>query len=62
MNTYTMLSECKPEPNKEIKYIDSDNNTGFAYLCPCCLNEWRCPITGSGLLIDVVQWKYYEGE
>lgn len=52
------IRDLKPEPNIDIEYINSDGRHGFAYLCPCCKNEWRCIVSGSGLLIDVKKWKY----
>jgi len=57
---YILLSDKKPEPKKEVEYIDSDGHHGFAYLCSCCGNCWRCSVSGGGLMIDVVKWKYVE--
>ncbi len=60
--TWIKLSKQKPESNVNIEYKDSNGNVGTAYLCPFCLNEWRCPITGGGMLIDVIEWRYLEKE
>ena len=30
----------------------------YVYLCGCCSNEWRCQITGSMVICDIVKWKY----
>jgi len=54
------IKDKLPETGKEIKYIDSDGYEGITYLCPCCKKEWRCPITGSGVFIDVIKWQYLE--
>jgi len=58
MYNYIMLKDQKPERGKDIEYIDSDGEHGYAYLCNCCGREWRCTITGGGLMIDVVKWRY----
>lgn len=58
--SYINIQDMKPEPNRDIEYIDFDGNKGICYLCSCCLDEWRCPITGGYLLINVVKWRYYE--
>jgi len=58
MNEYLIFAEKKPEPKKTIEYIDIYGLHGYAYLCARCLNCWREPITGSGLMIDVVKWRY----
>ena len=50
-----------PEKGKDIEYIDSNGRKGHAFRCACHnLNckEWRCSITGYGLIVDVVKWKY----
>jgi hypothetical protein len=59
MNNWHYFSDKKPEINKEIEFIDSKNNHGCAYLCHCG-NEWRDIICGSGVLIDVVKWRYID--
>jgi len=57
MNDYIMLKDKKPERGKDIEYIDSNGNHGYAFLSQRC-DEWRCIITGFGLIIDVVKWRY----
>ncbi len=59
---YIDISEHLPIKGKDIKYISSDGNTGFAFRCACkdsnC-QKWRCTITGYELMVDIVKWKYY---
>lgn len=50
--------EVKPEPDRDIVGKDSEGNTHYVYLCGCCSNEWRCQITGSMIICDIVKWKY----
>lgn len=57
---YTSVEVSLPEPRRDIYYVDDKGNTGSAYLCPCCKKEWRCCITGGGLLINVVSWRYVD--
>ena len=47
-----------PEPKKDLKHIDSDGHEGYCYLCGCCKKEWRCAVSGGGLMIDVIKWRY----
>lgn len=58
MNEWNNWPEIKPEPKRDIEYIDSNGKHGYAYLCGLCKNCWRCSITGGGLLIDVKKWRY----
>jgi len=50
--------EHTPEPNKDLHIIDSEGYEGYAYLCGCCKKEWRCVVSGGGLAIDVIKWRY----
>ena len=58
MDKWQNISDSLPQKGREIKYIDSNNNEGFAFLCNCCGDEWRDIITGGALLIKVKYWKY----
>ena len=49
--------DTKPEPGKDVEYIDSNNHHGYAFLSQRC-GEWRCVISGGGLMINVVKWRY----
>jgi len=56
--SWTLIEEKKPEPCMNVEYIDHDGDTGKAYLCGRCRNCWRDPITGSGIMINVIKWRY----
>ena len=51
-----------PEPKKTLKVIHSNGYEGYAFLCGCCKKEWRCVVSGGGLAIDVIKWRYDEEE
>lgn len=57
---WILLTDQKPEKGKDIQYMNSDGETGYAFLCKQCGNCWRCCITGGGLMIDVIKWRYVE--
>jgi hypothetical protein len=52
MEKWNEYSDLKPEKGKQIKYINSNNNHGYTYLCRQC---GRCTITGGALGIDVIK-------
>ncbi len=46
-----------PPPGKTV--LVCEVGSGYqthAYLCPCCKNEWRSPVMGGMLLVNVVMW------
>ena len=50
-----------PIKGKEIKGIDSNGNIHYCFRCNCrdpYCNEWRCSITGCGLIVNIVEWEY----
>ena len=52
-----------PIKGKEIKGIDSEGNIHYCFRCNCSdpyCNEWRCSITGCGLIVKIVEWEYIE--
>jgi hypothetical protein len=57
------ISDELPEKGKDIEYISSNGSKGYAFRCACpnpnC-REWRCTVTGYGLIINVIKWKYYD--
>ena len=60
-NEFISVKEQLPEKGKDIIGIDKDGNKHYCFRCACHnLNckEWRCSLTGYGLIIDVVKWKY----
>jgi hypothetical protein len=58
---YKLIQDELPEKGKDIIGIDEDGNERCCFRCAChndkCI-EWRCSITGYGLLINIVKWKY----
>lgn len=60
-NEVISLKQQLPEKGKNIIGIDEEGNKYYCFRCAChnpnC-KEWRCSLTGSGLIIDVVKWKY----
>lgn len=50
------VEDEKPEVGKDIEYINSNAETGYAFLGKC--GEWRCIITGGELLVNVKYWNY----
>jgi hypothetical protein len=55
------ITENLPEKAKDLVVIDSDGNKHWCYICACksenCV-DFRCPITGLMIMIDVVEWEY----
>jgi hypothetical protein len=55
------ITENLPEKAKDLVVIDSNGNKHWCYRCACknekCM-EFRCPITGSMIMIDVIEWEY----
>jgi hypothetical protein len=58
---YTSISEQLPEKGKDIIGIDTHGGVHYCFRCNCnnpnC-KEWRCSISGLGLLIVIKEWKY----
>lgn len=50
------ITENLPEKAKDLVVIDSNGNKHWCYRC-ACKNE-KCPITGSMIMIDVIEWEY----
>ena len=50
-----------PEKGKDIIGIDKDGNKHYCFRCACKNNnckEWRCSITGFGLMINIIEWEH----
>lgn len=60
-NEFILVKEQLPQKGKDIIGIDEDGNKHYCFRCAChnpnC-KEWRCSLTGSGLIINVVKWIY----
>jgi hypothetical protein len=46
----------KPQPGRDIMYINSCAEVGFAWLSRW--GEWRCTVSGGMLFVDIRWWKY----
>lgn len=49
-----------PKANKDILALTEEGNKGHYYRCghvPGCMT-WKCSITGSTAMINVIKWKY----
>ena len=57
MDDLILITDQLPDKGRNIIGYDSDGDKHYCFLNTCC-NEWRCSITGYGLLIDIVKWKY----
>lgn len=56
--------DCElPKKGKDIIGRDSGGNEHYCFLCAChnpnC-TEWRCSLTGYGLLVNIIEWKYVD--
>ena len=62
-NEFILVKEQLPDKGKNIIGVEEDGSTYECYRCSCgnpnC-KEWRCSLTGYGMIIDVVKWKYAE--
>jgi hypothetical protein len=60
-NNNQMKPEEYPIKGKDVNGIDSNGNIHYCFRCNCrdpyCF-EWRCSITGCGLMVDIVEWEY----
>ena len=52
-----------PIKGKDIEGITSNGEKVYCFRCNCqdpyCA-EWRCSITGCGLIVKIVKWEYLE--
>lgn len=53
---FKSISDELPEIGRDIIGLTKDYEFKVTYLGK--YNEWKCPITGGGLLVDIVKWKY----
>ena len=61
MDGYKLISDELPEKGRDIIGIDKYGEKYYCFKCNCknpmCM-EWRCSLTGFGLMVDIVKWKY----
>lgn len=58
---YTLISDQLPDKGKNIIGIDDQGEEKYCFRSECC-NEWRCSLTGFGLMINIIKWKYDDEE
>ena len=55
------IKDKLPEKGEDIIGYDSNGNKHYVFRCSCpnenCL-EWRCSLTGFGMLVEIIKWKY----
>lgn len=60
-NKYKSITDELPKKGVEVEILTECCNKNYVYRCNCknenC-NDWRCPITGSVVFVDVKKWKY----
>lgn len=58
---FILVSEEYPQKGKPIIGIDDEGLKHYCFKCACknpnC-KEWRCSITGGGLMVNIIKWKY----
>lgn len=60
-NNFILIKEQLPDKGKNIIGIDENGNKHYCFRCACSnqdCKEWRCSLTGHGLIINIVKWKY----
>ena len=50
------VDERLPESSEDVTVKTRSGETYEAYLCKCKA-EWRCPFSGSSVLLDITHWK-----
>lgn len=61
MDRYKLIDDELPEKGRDIIGIDKYGEKHYCFKCNCkkpnCM-EWRCSLTGFGLMVNIVKWKY----
>ena len=57
MNGWINIKDKRPERGEIVETKDNEGNERLAYLCLHCGEEWRCGMSGYGLMIDVIAWR-----
>lgn len=52
----------QPPKDEVVEVMTREGNILSAYLCPHCGKEWRCGLSGLGLMIDVTHWRPLRSE
>lgn len=60
-NKWININDVLPDKGKDIIGVDGNGNKHYCFRCAChndkC-TEWRCSLSGFGLIIDIIKWKY----
>lgn len=55
------VKDILPEKGKDIIGITSSGEKRYVFRCNChnpnC-KEWRCSLTGYGMMVEIIKWKY----
>lgn len=57
---YIRFTNKQPKINEDIIGFDENGKKYYCYRSK--YGEWRCSLTGSGLLVDIVKWKYVKSK
>lgn len=52
-----------PIKGKDVIALCSDGQERYLFRCACAnekCTEWRCAITGNGMIVEVTKWEYDE--
>jgi len=61
MDDFIDIKEQLPDKGKDIIGILPNGEKRYCFRCNCHVNnchEWRDSITGFGLMVEIVKWKY----
>jgi len=65
MNEFINIKDQLPEKGKDIIGVDNNGDISYCFRCNChnpnC-TEWRESLSGYGLIVNIVKWKYVEDE
>lgn len=59
-NNWISIHEKIPPKGIDVECITDDGSITTAFLCNRCGREWRDAITGYGIMITVLYWRYKE--
>ncbi len=62
---FISIKEQLPEKGRDTIAFDKEGNKYYCFRCAChnsnC-KEWRCSLTGYGLIVDIEKWIYLQNQ
>jgi len=55
------VKDILPEKGRDIIGYTSTGEKKFLFRCNCSndkCKEWRCSLTGMGMIVNIIKWKY----